>query len=151
MRRRTVLALALACTLSLGGCGFDIFENVETDPHPPRIFDLVVSPTTIKPETGLNVQVGYADDGADITTFILRDRDSSSGWSIVPAAPVPEDPKATPDPAPEFFPGTAGIMHTVKPLITNLRQEGAHRIEIWAEDSHGSRSDKIEFVITVII
>ena len=26
---------------------------------------------------------------------------------------------------------------------------GRHRLEFWAEDSHGSRSEKVEFIITL--
>lgn len=151
--RRFLFIIVVVGVISFAGCGFKVFENVEADPHPPTIFNLKVEPTTLSPGGSIVIVVGYADAGADIDSFHLNDRDGAESWEMVPAAPVEETDDAgdttttTKTPAPEYFPGTSGVV--AGSVTVTAKQKGTHRLEIWAEDSRESRSDKIQFEITI--
>lgn len=164
-------------TLSLGAlvvlaamttaCSFKIFEDVGTDPHPPtieligvRVYVAPVETTTtttdrntaaphgrsIAWDTGITmasgelfqIAVAYTDAGADITAISLRDRDGSLIMNCV------ED---TADQS--YFEGTSGAAICVEDGYELAGVSGPHRLELWAEDSHESRSEKVEFVITI--
>ncbi len=92
------------------------------------------------------IKRSYTDAGGDIVNFTVRDRDGSLSVQIAP-------PDLT------YFSGTSGVApilgtgidEGIVPsgeLIELTGMFGRHRLELWAEDSHGSRSQKIEFVVT---
>jgi hypothetical protein len=99
----------------------------------------------------LLLKVSYTDAGGDIQKFTLQDRDGPLLVSFQPSEQT-------------FFSGTAGTVHLptagIDPL-TGLENPptagsefvgilGRHRLLLWAEDSHLSRSEKVEFVITIV-
>jgi hypothetical protein len=118
---------------------------------------------TIQFDTGgLTVRVGdlvqftvsYADPGADLVDFRIRDLDSPLNVNLVPGAPKADingdGVLEEVGPPPKYFPGTKGI--AVGPDVgftINTKMAGPHRFELWAEDSHSSRSEKVEFVINI--
>lgn len=144
-----------------------VFEDVGSDPHPPRLALLAVgvgvpeepvaaadaaasageaargvtyfppdAVVTIRPyrpaESTLALRVGYSDAGADLSSITVRD---SGG---------PNDGTLTlPD-----FPGTSGTIEGTVDFDPNSLP-GPHRLELWAEDEHGSRSAKIVFTVVV--
>jgi len=169
----------LVLTALTAGCGFEIFEDVGTDPHPPTVVitalvHYVPPPTptpTPPPEDrvasseqgravtwdsgGFTLTTGqqfyiarsYTDAGGDIVNFHLRDRDGLTTKDLTPTDQT-------------YFSGTSGsgpVMLTepvagtvpAAELIEVVGIFGQHRLEFWAEDSHGSRSEKIEFIITL--
>lgn len=150
MRRKIVLVVVMLSTFLAGGCGFKVFEDVAVDPHPPTVTVLGVTPTTISPGETIEVTIAYADTGADIQTLNLLDLDGGDFWPLAPEAPPAEDPTDTTTEvvAPEYFPGTSGTAQ--RSIEVPGKQAGTHRIQVWAEDSHESRSEKVEFVITVV-
>jgi len=166
-------ALIVLAAMS-AACGFKIFEDVGADPHPPtvEITALVhyVAPvvtaapvvkfatTTTIPATssavgrpiafdsggfalsaGQRFQLGrsYADAGGDIVKFRLRDRDGPLDMDLTPIDQT-------------YYSGIAGTVIGPVDGIELTGIFGRHRLELWAEDSHGSRSEKVEFVITYI-
>jgi hypothetical protein len=149
-----------------------VFEDVGTDPHPPTMELLGVAyqpPTsggvTAAPDLGqpegfvirptdasadsILLRVQFTDDGADVQDFVVRDLDSSLNVKAVPAAPkVDLDGDGVVDtlPTPDFFTGTSGLVDLENITFTS-KQLGPHRLEVWAEDSHGSRSEKVTFTV----
>jgi len=159
-------------------CGLKIFEDIGSDPHPPtvEISGLVYYVPPAVPEApdsaasspqgravswdsgGFTLTTGqqfsiarsYTDAGGDIVKFHLRDRDGALSLDLPPT-----DKK--------YFSGTSGTLpemiidpvtseSTVPPseiiLLTGIF--GRHRLELWAEDSHLSRSEKVEFTVTLV-
>ena len=158
-----LLALATVTT----ACGFKIFEDIGSNPHPPAVgitsISVYVAPEetttttttttadaspeqarstswdsggfTLKPGQTFQIGITYADSGGDIERFSLRDRDGATTADLTPADQT-------------YFPGTSGTV-----LLPEAGQEltgvaGRHRLLLWAEDSHGGRSEQVEFVIT---
>jgi hypothetical protein len=134
------------------GCGFSVFEDVGADPHPPTIQVTGVAryvepaPTaatarpgarnvvafTLRAGDKFQVALNYADSGGDIMRFKIVDLDGPLNVDVTPV-------DAT------YFPGTSGSV-----LIPEAGQElsgvaGRHRIEVWAEDSHLTRSEHAGF------
>jgi hypothetical protein len=139
--------------------GIGLVPPPEPEPEPPPPAGLLpASRATF--ETGgfsvtaldkFRITVNYSDVGADIVSIRLRDRDGIGTWSGGPVAPkIDTDGDGVPDdegPRPPFFPGRAGTA-VVDNLTMAASIAGPHRIEMWAEDSQGSRSEKTEFVVT---
>lgn len=160
------------------GCSFKIFEDVGSDPHPPTVAITALSvftepsaPASEPPPVGpdvntsflrgrsipwdsggftlasgqlFQIRVTYTDAGGDIVKIQLRDRDGALQADFLPVSQ-------------SYFPGTSG---TVLCPVTEIDAPpvgieitgilGRHRLELWAEDSHLSRSEKVEFVITLV-
>jgi hypothetical protein len=99
-------------------------------------------------------RVRYFDAGGDILAVRVRDLDGTLEASVTPAPPeeVDLDGDGVPDPQPtsEFFSGTSGTVDTT-PVVFPPGVEGPHRLEVWAEDSHDSRSPKISFTVNVVL
>jgi len=102
----------------------------------------------------LVLRVQYFDAGGDILAVRIRDRDGTLDATVTPAPPeeVDLDGDGEPDPQPtsEFFSGTSGTVNTT-PVEFPPGVEGPHRLEMWAEDSHESRSPKISFTVNVVL
>jgi hypothetical protein len=179
--KRPVCACAfiIIVSSSLAACtNLGIFEDVGADPHPPQVQLLGVAfqppaPAVGEPEEApaflppdgfvvrpyddaantLVFRVQYFDAGGDILTIIIRDRDGTLNSSAGPTAPeVDLDGDGVPDPQPDlvYFSGTSGTAD-LEGVVFPPGVEGPHRIELWAEDSHGSRSPKIAFTFTVVL
>jgi hypothetical protein len=155
-----------------------IFEDVGSDPHPPTVqitaLTYAVAEDTastaakadVSPQGrsitfnsgGFTLSIGqqfyidryYTDAGGDIVTFRLRDRDGPTTQNFSPTANT-------------YFSGTSGALpEMITDPITNESKVpatelvdvtgifGRHRLELWAEDSHGSRSEKVEFIVTLV-
>lgn len=167
-----VMALTAACSPS------SVFEDVGTDPHPPRLGNVKIGYQPATPAVGLpeppnfvqcneyfevrpltapglaelifNVQ--YTDAGGDIMTFHIRDRNGNLNASASPTPPqVDLDGDGVLDvlPTPEFFAGTAGFADLQR-VTFPTSQAGPHVLEFWAEDSHESRSQKVTCTVTVV-
>lgn len=167
---RILCTCALLLTMLTTACS-GVFEDVGTDPHPPtmELLGLVhyVPPpeepppppdepplafVVAKPGPGLvawdsggftvhpgelfQVSVAYADRGGDIMKLVLRDRDGAFKTELVPTDQT-------------YFPGTSGSAVGPAKGLELTGVVGPHRFELWAEDSHLSRSEKTEFVITL--
>lgn len=174
MKRLTAALGAIAAPLLLGGCTrFGVFEDVGSDPHPPtmRVEQVLVQPPEAAAKAArviafdthglevvsgakLQIRLSFTDAGGDVVNFHFRDRDGSLSIDGVPGAPELDldgdgEPETTLDP-PEYFAGTAGIV-TFRDIEFSAKMIGPHRIEVWAVDSHESRSEKVEFVVTVVL
>lgn len=161
-------------------CSFKILEDIGSDPHPPTVdiaeLLLYVAPPEPAPEPVpepvlpdsvassrqgrsvgwdsrgftlttdqlFQIRVTYTDAGGDIVKLLLRDRDGSLQVECLPINQT-------------YFPGTAGTV--LCPMaavgsppggieITGLI--GRHRVQLWAEDSHLSLSEKVEFIINIV-
>ena len=165
---RTLTACALLVFLATtAACGYKVFEPIGSDPHPPtvEIIQLVhyVPPVTtmvkaaspvkgnlLAVDTGFTVttdqlfqiKVNYTDAGGDLVKFSLHDLDGKLGGSgTVDFTPAAET----------YFPGTSGtvLLPTLGLGLTGIA--GRHRMQLWAEDSHLSRSEKVDLVINLII
>jgi len=155
-----------------------IFEDIGTDPHPPTVAvtELIhyvpppeapatadgaaASPQgrsiawdsggfTLATDQLFQIRLSYSDAGGDIVKFQLRDRDGSLNQDLLPfeltyfsgTSGTVVCPETGVDPVTGVDNPTEGI------VITGIY--GRHRLELWAEDSHGSRSEKVEFIITL--
>lgn len=162
----TACGMLLSCGL-WAACSppFAIFEDVGTDPHPPELTIVGVAyqpvadadgfepPPEIQPLEGFVVRplqeggstllfrVQYKDVGGDVQSFKIRDRDSPLDQELTPTAPADGE-------APDFFSGTTGTAD-LQDVELGSTLMGAHRLEIWAVDSHGSRSEKVAFTLEV--
>lgn len=152
-----------------------IFEDVGSDPHPPAVqiialkhhdaataadkTDLSPQDRTITWDSGgftlstgqqFYIERSYTDAGGDIVAFHLRDRDGPTTKVFSPSEQT-------------YFSGTSGTLPemTIDPdtqestvptgeLIEITGLFGRHRLELWAEDSQLSRSEKVEFVVTLV-
>ena len=170
-------SLLAACMLAalLASCTkYGVFEDVGADPHPPGLTLLGIgllppegdpanpppvtflppaTVITVRPGSGVIVlKLRYTDAGGDLVSLQVRDRDGDFSASAGPEAPPepepPVDGEAPPPVTLDFFPGTAGIVTWELSAIEG-GQEGLHRLELWAEDSRESRSEKVEFAINV--
>ncbi len=169
MRKTLCLCALLAVAALSSACSFKIFEDIGTDPHIPTIgvFALVHFVPAAAPEpvpTGaaadalareraiffdsggftlqrgkrFQITIAYSDAGGDIVKFHLRDRDGATQVDIVPVDQT-------------YFAGTSGAGTVPTEGIEITGVSGTHRLELWAEDSHGSRSEKVEFVVTLAL
>ena len=170
MKRTLCTCALLVFAVMSAGCSFKIFEDVGSDPHPPTVEiigiaiyvapvepeapppesspDRAAAPAQARPITlgsggitlaaGQLFQIGmtYADAGGDIVQFHLRDRDGSLNIACVPKDQT-------------YFSGTSGAVICIADGYELTGILGRHRLELWAEDSHLSRSEKLEFVITL--
>jgi hypothetical protein len=80
----------------------------------------------------------YTDAGADIVKFHIRDRDGELNLDLTPTGQT-------------YYSGTFGTVVGPAEGIDLTGIAGRHRLELWAEDSHLTRSEKVEFVITLIL
>lgn len=176
MGRWAAALAALGLGAVLGGCTkWGIFEDVGADPHPPTaafvaLFrvdtitvdkekkTVLVTPPfdgtayAVSPGNVLQLRLSFSDAGGDLVQFKLRDRDGALEGSYAPAKPD-RDGDGIPDAdaeAPEFFRGTRGEADLLD-IRFDEPQDGIHRMEFWAEDSHGSRSAKSEFQLRLTI
>ena len=162
------LCALLAVAALPAACGFDIFEDIGSDPHPPtvQITSLeyyVAPPPEVAPTPtaagaanrgrtidwdsgGFSVSPGqrfvigraYSDAGGDILKFHVRDRDGAFETDITPTDQT-------------YYTGTSGTVIGPEGGLELTGIAGPHRLELWAEDSHGSRSEKVAFVITLVL
>lgn len=169
-------AAGLLAAALLGGCDTPIFQDVGSDPHPPAVVLLGLALQPLKDEQGnapepafgpptritvrpndkaankIALRVSYADSGADIVNFKVRDLDGVLNQPLTPSAPradldgdgILEDLEV-----PEFFIGTVGLANLENVNFSTTTMAGDHRIELWAEDSHDSRSEKTTFIVTI--
>ena len=165
MKRTLCLGALLLISAMTAACGFKIFEDVGSDPHPPTVeptkIEVYVPPPPETPAASaaspnlrsipwdsggftlaagqlFKIGVAYTDAGADILKFTLRDRDGKLFQDLTPTAQT-------------YFTGTSGTAFGPDAGIAITGVVGRHRLELWAEDSHGSRSEKVEFVITLTL
>jgi len=171
MKRILCAGALLALTAMTSACGFKVFEDIGSDPHPPTVevtsLAIYVAPvettttttTTTTTDTsskhartitwdskGFSLAAGekfligrrYTDAGGDIVKFHLRDRDGPTQTDLSPTDQT-------------YYSGTSGEVIGPKDGQELTGIAGPHRVELWAEDSHGSRSEKVEFVITLVI
>lgn len=176
MKRIPAVCAAVALLALLPSClPFPLFEDVGTDPHPPTVVLLgiavqpkapegeVAPPPDFVPIEGYVVHpndaaastfafsVQYTDAGGDVQRFRIRDRDGSLAADLAPTAPqvdIDGDGVLETLDIPDFFAGTIGRA-TLENVQFVPHMEGVHRLELWAEDSHGSRSPKVAFTLTV--
>lgn len=177
MKRTLLICALTALMLTTASCSFKIFEDIGSSPHPPSVnvtslAIFVPPPPSTTPEsttppsttpaasvaqtadsspqdraitwdsggftiiTGQLIQIGiaYTDAGGDIVKFSLRDLD---GGKISPMVPADQT----------YFSGTSGTFVGPKLGLGLAGIVGPHRFELWAEDSHGTRSEKVEFII----
>lgn len=175
--KRSALAAAIVVLAWSAGCEqLGLFQDIGADPHPPSVslvrietdpgdpddsegppprpkpLDFDGTGYVLYPNVILQAVVSFADDGGDVVRFRLRDRDGPTDIEGIPAPPEFDfDGDGDVDftgTAPEYFTGTAGFV-LFRELGFTASQQGEHRIELWAEDSHGSRSGKIEFLLKV--
>jgi len=178
MKRTLGICALLVLAAGTTACGVDIFEDIGSDPHPPtvRITALTHSVeqdtastaaiAAVSPQGrsitflsgGFTLSLGqqfyierfYTDAGGDIAKFHFRDRDGDNARDLTPTDKT-------------YFSGTAGALpEMIIDPVTNVSKVpatelidltgifGRHRLELWAEDSHGSRSEKVEFIITLV-
>lgn len=118
---------------------------------PPDGFEVALNDPV---KTSLMFLVRFVDAGGDCASLGIRDLESSLFVTASPAEPpaldLDGDGKPEPSTTPPVFPGTRGIIE-VKDIGFSGTQLGPHRIEVWAEDTHGSRSPKATFTINVVI
>lgn len=166
--KKTLCVWALLAVVALpAACSVKIFEDIGSDPHIPTLEitgleHFVEPPPEVPTAAGADasrrgraiswdsggftvargklflIAMSYSDAGGDIVKFHFRDRDGATESDLIPIDQT-------------YFPGTSGTLTgPVNGLeITGLN--GLHRLELWAEDSHGSRSEKVEFVITLAL
>ena len=186
MKRTLGTGALLVLTATTAACGFNILEDIGSDPHPPTIAIIGLvhyvapppPPPPPPPETtttdssasspheraiawdsgGFTLSIGqqfyitrsYTDAGGDIVKFHLRDRDGNLSLDFTPTEQT-------------YFSGTSGTLPemVIDPLtnkstvpVTEIIDLagilGPHRLELWAEDSHLSRSEKVEFIVTLV-
>jgi len=175
--KRLLAACAFALLAALPSClPFTLFEDVGADPHPPTVTLLGIGfqpladadgnlpPTVFFPPTGFVAHpnnalettfafsVQYTDPGGDVQRFTVRDLDGTLNAEVTPAAPVVDidgDGLTETLDVPDFFAGTIGLA-TLGNVQYTPHLAGEHHFELWAEDSHGSRSAKVTFVITFV-
>jgi hypothetical protein len=172
--RRTLCACALVVVAAAtASCSYKIFDDIGSDPHPPSIevtalvhyvasvgksttTTLAVAAGTVRAPsvvqgrssvwdsggftltTGKAFQIGiaYSDAGGDILKFRVRDRDGATSFDLIPTDQT-------------YFSGTSGALLGPATGQALAGIAGPHRLELWAEDSHLSRSEKVEFIITL--
>ena len=178
MKRTLCICALLVLAATTAACGFKIFEDIGSDPHPPTVAIIglvryVPPPEPVTTDSaasspqgravswdsgGFTISTGqqfyitrsYTDPGGDIEKFQLRDRDGALSVDLSPTDKT-------------YFSGTSGTLPEM--IIDPATQEstvpaselieltgiyGPHRLELWAEDSHLSRSEKVEFIITLV-
>lgn len=150
-----------------------LFEDVGSDPHPPSVAIIAlvhyVEPEpaapapaadaataavrayastpdrsiawdsggfTLTPGQKFQIARAYKDAGGDIVKFTIRDRDGTLKLDLTPADQA-------------YYTGTSGAVLGPVDGIEVTGVSGPHRLELWAEDSHESRSEKVEFVVTL--
>ena len=168
MKRTLGTGALLVLTAMTAACSLGVFEDVGSDPHPPtaEIIELVhyvvpVDTTTTTPDGGASapgaktifwdsggftlhtgelfkIAIAYTDAGGDIERFVLSDLTGPTTVDIIPTDQT-------------YFAGTSGARLGPTNGIELTGVAGVHRLQLWAEDSHGSRSEKVEFVITFVL
>lgn len=122
------------------------FENTNPDPHPPRIANFQYSPVHLETGQGMKGSFTYIDRGADIETFEMRDLSGSESLDPLPLLPDTGDDE-DPGTSVFFFPGSTGSIEWE--MVVDSNQGGEHKIQAWLTDSKDSRSNIVEFQITV--
>jgi len=123
---------------------------------PPPVFlspdAYIVRPNDTTANT-LLFRVHFSDVGGDILFFRIRDRDGVLSAQLTPVAPIVDlNNDGVPDPTgtPAFFAGVSGTAD-LEDIAFPPGVPGVHRLEIWAEDSHGSRSEKVNVTVTLAL
>jgi hypothetical protein len=142
-----MILLPLLLLLAAGCDGRFPFEDTNPDPHPPRLLNFEYSPDRIVSEGIVSGSFTYADSGGDVELFEMRDANGGT-ISLKPLFPDTgeegEEVSST-----FFFPGTTGTIEWEMTLASN--QLGSHRIQAWLEDSKGSFSNTVEFVVDIVL
>jgi len=144
------LFTASLLVFALSACdGVWPFESTNPDPHPPTLTNFQYSPVNLETGQGIQGSFTYIDPGADIETFEMRDLTGSEGLLPVPLLPDTGDEEDEEDTGTSvfFFPGRTGSIEWEMAVDSN--QGGQHRIQAWLTDSKDSRSNIVEFRITV--
>jgi hypothetical protein len=141
-----ILPVTLLAAFIGAGCEDSIlFEKTNIDPHPPVIDNFSYAPTVIITGETVRGSFSYFDAGADIELFEMRDTGGMGSLQPTPVIPgLGEDESNT---APFFFPFASGTIEWEVVLESN--NPGAHTIKAWLEDSAGSISNVVEFVVEV--
>ena len=141
------LVTAVSLAIALPACdGVWPFESTNPDPHPPTLTNFQYSPVNLETGQSMRGSFTYIDPGADIETFEMRDVTGSENLDPVPLLPETGEEEDS-GPSVFFFPGRTGSIQWEIPVDSN--QGGRHRIQAWLTDSKDSRSNIVEFQITV--
>jgi hypothetical protein len=143
---RILPVILLAVFVGIGCEDSFLFEKTNVDPHPPVIENFIYSPAVITVSGTVRGSFTYFDEGADIELFEMRD---TGGMGQLKPSPVltdlTEDESGTA--APFFFPFATGTIEWEVNMVSN--NPGLHKINAWLEDSTGSVSNVVEFVVEV--
>jgi hypothetical protein len=141
-----VLPVALLTAFVSTGCEDSIlFEKTNVDPHPPVIDNFSYGPTVITTGDTVRGSFFYSDTGSDIEIFEMQD---TGGMGVLDPSPViPEVEGEDVGTAPFFFPFPSGVIEWQ--VVMESNNPGAHTIKAWLEDSQGSISNVIEFVVEI--
>ncbi len=141
-----ILPVALLAAFVGVGCEDSVlFEKTNVDPHPPVIENFSYAPTVITTGDTVRGSFTYIDAGADIELFEMQDTGGMGKLQPSPVLPgVEEDEAVT---APFFFPFSVGTIEWE--VVMESSNPGAHTIKAWLEDSTGSISNVVEFVVEV--
>ena len=141
-----VLPVALLAAFVSAGCEDSfLFEKTNVDPHPPVIDNFSYGPTVITTGDTVRGSFTYHDTGADIELFEMRDTGGMGALSPYPVLTDVEGEEG--GSAPFFFPFPSGVIEWEVTMESN--NPGAHTIKAWLEDSYGSISNVIEFVVEI--
>jgi hypothetical protein len=135
------LGIVLATASSCG-----LFEATDADPHRPVISNLQVAPRVVRTGDFISGSFSWFDAGADIESISMRDRNSNVSWSAARPTTGEEDEE---DAGVFIFLGTSGTTLFTAEVVST--QPGIHHILIWVEDSKGSRSNQLEFTVTILL
>jgi hypothetical protein len=150
--------------LELLGVAYEPVEPATVEPKTSLSTGRAATPD-IKPAEGFVVRpydegassllfrVRYFDAGGDLESIIITDLDGTlknQGLNKIPVV-VDLDGDGEPDTQPDlvYYSGTSGTVD-LGYLSFPPGVEGPHRMQLWAEDGHGSRSAKLAFIFTVL-
>ncbi len=142
---RVLPVMLLAALVGVGCEDSILFEKTNVDPHPPVIDNFIYSPTVITTGGTVRGSFSYFDSGADIELFEMQDTGGMGKLSPSPVLPGLEEDEG--GSAPFFFPFVAGMIEWE--VVMESNNPGAHTIKAWFEDSTGSISNVVEFVVEV--
>jgi len=140
-----ILPVTLLAAFLSAGCEDSIlFEKTTVDPHPPVIDNFSYGPAVITTGDTVRGTFSYFDEGADIELFEMRD---TGGMGVLSPSPVIPDAEEDAGGAPFFFPFPSGTIEWQ--VVMESNNPGRHTIKAWLEDSKGSISNIVEFVVVV--